>query len=785
MTKVIISILLSCFILSGYAQKANYELAEKMTTNKLEYDYQKLHIVHAPNSENFWFRIKTQDGEKYFYADVAAKKTEPLFDANYISYELTKITGRTYSPNKLGFYGTPFKKDGVTLYWSDGKYMIEYNRLTKKLTHSEIEASTRDSMRMMGPQSFRDLSQSPDGKYQVYSHMYNLYLRDLSDSTAVQLTFGGEKDYAYGYDYNINEKQNLPVVWSSDSKRFYHFCHDTRDIAEVSVMNYLNGRPVAGNTQMILAGDSGVLRTELSLFDAIEKKQIKIKLEKWKDQMSRILQTSDDLQEFYIERKNRPCDLLEICKVDVETGEVKVLIEENIKPYVGIETCNISFFNDSKDLIFLSERTGYAHLYRYDENGNLKNTITSGDWGVGRIIKFDEKKREIYFEAYGYTPGENPSYAKVCKANIDGKGKVVLLTPEEATHLVQFSPSGKYFIDTFSRPDLPTQFVLRNDKGNFIMQLGEADISNLYKNGWKLPETFSVKAADNKTELYGVMWKPFDFDETKKYPIISCVYPGPQTDNVPLSFEFNSENELLAQVGFIVVAFNHRGGLPFRGKDYRTFGYGNIRDHALADDKYGLEQLIERHSFIDGGKVGVYGHSGGGFMSTSAICTYPDFYQVGVSSAGNHDNNIYSQFFVETHHGIREVIKGSPEGEETSINTDTEAIENVTFELIDIPTNMEIAKNLKGHLMLVVGGYDGNVLPANTFRMVDAFINHGKDIEFVYLPQARHVYEGVSSWYFRHKMWSHFAKYLLGDFTTPAFYDIEFDERMNQVKRVL
>lgn len=208
----------------------------------------------------------------------------------------------------------------------------------------------------------------------------------------------------------------------------------------------------------------------------------------------------------------------------------------------------------------------------------------------------------------------------------------------------------------YSRPDMPNRFEIRDNNGKFVMNLLEQDVSGFTAQGWKAPELFSVKAADGMTDLYGVMWKPFDFDSTIKYPVISCVYPGPQTDNVPLTFDIGSMNERLAQIGFIVVAFNHRGGLPWRGKDYHCFGYNNIRDFALEDDKVGLEQLIDRYDFIDGDKVGIYGHSGGGMMSAAAICTYPDFYKVCVSSAGNYDNNIYLQSYVEGHFAIGEQV---------------------------------------------------------------------------------------------------------------------------------
>lgn len=781
MTKWILCIFFSCSCLLSWAQQANYRLAEEMKTNSMEFGYECLRPEFVPKSDNFWFRMITDDGEKYYFTDVKTKKTEELFDREYIAVELGKITGRSYDPKKLGFWMTPFKEDGVTMYWRDGAFNIEYNRKTGKLSSSKVDPSKEQGFfrPQIPPQGL-----SPDGKYQVFGRRYNLYLRSLPDSTEVQLTFDGEPDFSYVNERDDDEEVGVVTVWASDSKRFYHYRNDTRDIGEVGMINYLRGRPSVGTSQVVLAGDTGVIHLELSLFDVERKEKIKVNNEKWKDQACRVLHTSPDLQKFYIERKKRTNDVLEICRVDVETGEVEVLIHEECKPYIGIELNSIHFLNDGEEIVMWSERSGYGHLYRYAGNGKLLNAITTGEWSAGHVVRIDEKKREIYFQAYGIAQGENPSYAKICKARLDGKGKITVLTPEEGTHTVQFFPSGHYIIDTYSRPDLVPQFNLRDMEGKLVMKLGESDVSKLYKKGWKLPETFSVKAADGETDLYGVMWKPFDFDPNRKYPVISCVYPGPHTDNVPLSFEFNSANELLAQVGFIVVAFNHRGGVPYRGRDYHTFGYGNIRDHALEDDKRGLEQLIERYNFIDGERVGVYGHSGGGFMSTALICTYPDFYKAAVSSAGNHDNSIYSQFFVETHHGVREVNREVQVQGKTADGRDTTLTRTETFFEVDAPSNIELAKNLKGHLMLVVGGIDGNVHPANTFRMLDAFICHGKDVEFVYLPQGRHTYDGVSEWYFQHKLWSHFGKYLLEDFSTSCFYDIEFDEKTYRLKRV-
>jgi dipeptidyl aminopeptidase/acylaminoacyl peptidase len=307
--------------------------------------------------------------------------------------------------------------------------------------------------------------------------------------------------------------------------------------------------------------------------------------------------------------------------------------------------------------------------------------------------------------------------------------------------------------------------VLRDNTGNVIMDLETADLSQLYKTGWKMPETITVKAKDGVTDLYGVMYRPFNFDSTRKYPIISYVYPGPQTESVPYSFTVSGgKNVALAQLGFIVVNFGHRGGSPMRNNYYHTFGYNDLRDYALADDKYGLEQLADRFKFIDIDRVGIYGHSGGGFMSTAAILSYPDFYDVAVSSSGNHDNNIYNQWWGETHNGVTQVEKSvkTKGTEKDSLNKKTEV--EIKFKST-VEKNQDLAKNLKGHLLLVHGDIDNNVHPGNTLRVVDELIKANKRFDFMMLPGQRHGF-GTDVPYFDRLMWYYFAEHLLGDYRT-------------------
>lgn len=483
------------------------------------------------------------------------------------------------------------------------------------------------------------------------------------------------------------------------------------------------------------------------------------------------MQKTDVVKAFYFLRKRRTCDEVELCRVDSRTGEVKVLIHEVSKPYFNEDFFHLSFLNYGEDIIWWSERTGRGHLYHYDRDGKLKNAITSGDWTTGCVLRTDEKERTVYFAAYGQVKGESPYYARVNKAWVDEEGKVKMLTPEQATHKVVFSKSGRYFVDNYSRADLEPRSVLRDREGRVICELASPDLSCLYEIGWKMPEPFTVKAADGVTDLYGYMWKPIDFDSTGHYPIVSYVYPGPQADCVP--YEFNPSgffNMALAQLGVVVVTFGHRGGTPFRERWYHTYGHGNLRDYALADDKCGIEQLANRYSFIDIDRVGIFGHSGGGFMSTAAICTYPDFYKAAVSSSGNHDNYIYNQWWGETHHGLKEIrtqekkqVKDPVTGKDSTI-----LVESSKFEF-NVPTNMELASRLKGHLMLVHGDMDVNVHPASSIRMADALLKAGKNFELVILPGQGHLYSGQQKCFYERKMWFHFAKYLLGDFSCEGF----------------
>jgi dipeptidyl aminopeptidase/acylaminoacyl peptidase len=421
----------------------------------------------------------------------------------------------------------------------------------------------------------------------------------------------------------------------------------------------------------------------------------------------------------------------------------------------SIESKPIYPVNNGKQFIQWSERTGWAMLYLYNADGTLANAITEGAYHVEDVIAVNEKEKKVYFTACGHNKEENPYYMHLYSVNFDGSGMKQI--DEGDMNLSQFFPAadGEAFAVTASRVDTAPVNYVYSKNGKKTVELGTADLSQLFAAGYKFPERFTVKAADGITDLHGVMYKPFDFDSTKCYPLIEYVYPGPQTEAVNESWSSGMNRvDRLAQMGFIVITVGNRGGHPNRSKWYHNFGYGNLRDYGLADKKVAAQQLIARHNYIDGENIGIHGHSGGGFMSTAAILTYNDFFKVAVSCAGNHDNRIYNNWWSEKHHGIKENIK-EKKNKDGVVECDT------TFSY-RISTNQELAGRLKGHLLLVTGDMDNNVHPANTTRVVDALIRANKRFEMLYLPGDRHGFETKDEYFFW-KMADFFSKHLLGE----------------------
>ncbi len=599
-----------------------------------------------------------------------------------------------------------------------------------------------------------------------------------------RLTTDGEPWYCYGSygrgendeetEKNWEKRQSAGVTWSHDSRHFALTRQDVREVDDLWVIHSVgNKRPILETYKYAMPGEENVGIMELLVYDTEAGAMTKIDDDPWKDQRMGIFSDptggfagfggrgggagseepqirkwlSSDPGELYFYRRSRDQHRVDLLVANPATGEVRVVIEERLNTYVEHQSPRRMA---NGDLIWWSERDGWAHLYRYGPDGTLKARLTEGPWHVADITDVDDTRGLVFFGANAREAGEDPYYNHLYRVALDGSG-LTLLNPGDFDHRSSMSESAGFFVDNFSRVNTTPAAALFSSTGQKVMDLEEADFSALEAAGYQFPEPYKVKAADGVTDIYGVMYKPFDFDPARKYPIVTYVYPGPQTESVAKAWSSSSSEVALAQMGFIVVTIGNRGGHPARSKWYHNYGYGNLRDYGLADKKAGLEQLADRHSFIDINRVGIYGHSGGGFMSTAAMLVYPDFFRVAVSSSGNHNNDVYNLNWSEKHDGVKEV-----EGDDGEI----------TFEY-DIDKNSDLARNLKGHLLLTTGDVDNNVHHAGTHRMAEALIKANKRFDFFVFPGQRHGYGNMGNYWFWLRA-EYFAKHLLGDERTAA-----------------
>jgi dipeptidyl aminopeptidase/acylaminoacyl peptidase len=628
---------------------------------------------------------------------------------------------------------------------------------------------------------------------------FNKAILNDEDSTIVEhaITKDGIQNYswhsesAYGgggetnVDVEKNKNKRKPVygLWSENSKHLAITKVDNRKVKDLWVINSIaEPRPTLETYKYWMPGEKEAPMDHLMIVDmtAFSYKEIDVSL--FKDQDVAVwnktanvnarddehrpniwLGTNDQL---YLARTSRDLKKIDQCVVDINTGVVKTLIEESLNTYVEIKKPGL--VKNGEEIIEWSERDGWAHLYLHDKEGKVKNQITQGPWHIEDIVSIDEDKRMVYFSANGRenvnnNTKEDPYYLHLYKVNFDGTG-LQLLNPGNYDHNFSMNDKKNYFVNNFSRVNSTPASALFSVDGKKLMDLETADLTSLFSAGYKFPETFKVKADDGVTDIFGVMYKPYDFDSTKKYPIIEYVYPGPQTESVNKSFSKGMDRiDRLAQLGFVVVTIGNRGGHPARSKWYHNYGYGNLRDYGLADKKAAIEQLADRFTFIDRDKVGIHGHSGGGFMSTAAMFAYPDIFKVAVSNAGNHDNSVYNRWWSEKHNGVKENI--SDKGD-------------TTFSYM-IDKNPDIAKNLKGKLLLIHGEIDNNVHPANTIRVVNALIKANKRFDMLILPTQRHGFGDMSEYWFW-KTADYFSKYLLGDNTERS---VDIEELNKEIER--
>jgi dipeptidyl-peptidase 4 len=787
----------------GTPAKGNYQLASRFSPKKLEklIFTTNLDPHWLKNSDRFWYEYETSNGKNWYIVDPATKSRKLLFDNAKVASAVTMIVQDPFDAQHLPIQNLKFSEDEKSVQFEIKSSIdqVKKDRLDKKAADS-LEKKTfyfRYNLATGQVQELKDFEKpkskprwasiSPDQSVVIFAKQHNLYwmdkanyekaLKNEKDSTIVehQLTTDGVEYYTYGdtrgetnVEREKNKKNRKPafILWSPDSKQFAMIRTDERKVKDLWVLHHTaQGRPALETYKYQMPGEKEAPRRELTIFDFANKTHRKISTAAFKDQELSLwsapaLQKQRDDEhrpavwhgtkdKLYFTRTSRDLKKIDVCELDIASGKVTPVIEERFNTYVEVN--RIGLIGGGKEIIHWSERDGWGHFYLFDGAGKLKNRITSGSFHCEDIVGIDEKNRTLYFTANGREDGEDPYLMHLYRINFDGSG-MTLLNKGNFDNSISLNDNNTFFVNTSSRVNTVPVSALYDTKGRKVMDLEKADLSRLMTTGYKFPEPFMVKADDGITDIYGVMYKPFDFDSTKTYPIIAYVYPGPQTEAVNKSFGRSMDRiDRLAQLGFVVITVGNRGGHPARSKWYHTYGYGNLRDYGLADKKSAIEQLADRHRFIDIERVGITGHSGGGFMSTAAMLVYPDFFKVAVSGAGNHENNIYNRWWSEKHHGVKEVV--TPKGDTTFVYA--------------VEKNPDLARNLKGNLLLATGDVDNNVHPAGSIRMANALIKANKRFDFILLPGQRHGFGNMTEYFFW-MMGDYFTKHLLGDFSQPV-----------------
>jgi dipeptidyl-peptidase 4 len=711
------------------------------------------------SGERLWYRDTDAAGVRFVTFDAATLTKAPAFDHAKLAVALSAASGRSYQADKLPFREIELSGDGKSVSFNVGGRRFQCDRLGGACVAGDPEpAPGRPGSRGGAGNEVP----SPDKRRVAFIRDYNLWVRDAASGKETKLTSDGVKDLSYALDNAGWEKSEHPILlWSPDSKRIATFQQDQRNVGEMYLVETKVGHPALQAWKYPLPGDDHIATIQRVILDVEMPRVIRLQMPPdphrstlcddiacrasqfadagdWTD-----VEWSPDSKQVAFVSTSRDHKQETLRIADAASGEVRDVMEEQVVTQYesGQGSVNWRTLPGSNEYIWYSERDNWGHLYLYDlATGKLKNRITSGDWVVTQLLRVDEKARTLYFLADGREPG-NPYFTHLYRVGFDGQG-LTLLTPEDSNHQVTFSPSGHYFVDTYSKPDVAPVTVLRDADGKLLATIEKADISKLMAVGWRPPQIITVKARDGVTDLYALMFVPTHLDQQKKYPIVNHIYPGPQGGSVG-SWSFSAargDTQALAELGFVVVEIEGMGN-PLRSKKFHDFYYGDMGDNTLPDQIAGMKQLAERYPWIDTDRAGIYGHSGGGYAAADAMFRYADFFKVGISEAGNHDNREYEDDWGERYQGL---LVREPAG---AANYDDQANEN-------------IAKNLKGHLLLAHGTLDDNVPPYNTLLVVNELIKANKDFDLIMLPNRHHGFGNEP--YMVRRRWDYFVRYLMG-----------------------
>lgn len=743
------------FSASAWSQvtTTDYERAEAFLSKNITKKYYRSWVnpQYDETSGLFWYTVTTRKGNEFMVVNPAKKSKQPAFDQEKLAKVLGEMLKKEIDPWKLPFYSIKLCDAGRKIAFVVDSLSLECNLSDYSLKESEKEADYKATEQL-----------SDDKKYLAYLQDNNIWVKDVSTGKSVALSTDGQAPYAYGASVSwyatkdIESEKGLDleidVAWSPDSRYLIAARYDRRQAKNLYLYK---ATPEEGNRAQVysyerpLAGDSIVTTVDYVVIDREAGRCEKIDLAPNATFLNNGFNWLKKSPKAYQVRSQRGYKACEVVEVDATTGKSRVVLTETSKTYVDPLNKDIRVLEDSNEFVWLSERDGWNHIYLYDwKTGELKNQVTKGEFVVRGLEYVDAKARKIYFTAGGKEAGRDPYYTHLYVVNFDGSG-MKLLSPENAFHTFFISPDKKYVVDNYSTVQEPNVAVLRRLKdGRQLMTLEQGDIKDLIEMGWQAPEPFVVKGRDGKTDIYGVLFKPANFDPNKKYPVIEGTYSGPQTIRAPKSFwrGLSNDDMPLSQLGFVMVNIDGLGS-AFRSKAFHDFSYKNLGDIGAPDKIIAIKTMAEKYSWMDTTRVGIFGHSAGGYDAARALLAFGDFYKAGMALSGNHDHRSAKAWWPE-------LYMGYPAGKH-----------------YDEQSNYFKAANLKGDLLIVHGEMDQNVNPTASRRLAAELMKANKDFELVIVPNLDHIGVLYNNYVIR-KRWDFFVEKLMGA-THPKEFDIK------------
>jgi len=719
-----------------YSQKVfsvnDYMQADSLSdlfNKKVFHSVQKVNWVEGKHI--FWYSTLTPQGKEFWTVNAEKLSKEKIFETDILVHQLSELIKKPVKNEEFSPVDAKLSADGKLFSFQMDTLLFEWIRTKNELKKTGTKHPD-NPVRYWGDRAEDHTGppvKSPDRKWLAFIRDNNVFVKDSLGRNQIQLSFDG----------SAGEYYSSELFWSPDSKKLA----GTKVRAEIPHYIYFVESSPSDQFQPKLqkryypkAGDALPISSP-ALFDLETKKQIDVDGTPFMNQFTLgNINWRKDNRAFTFEFNQRGHQRFQVVEVNATSGKCKVLIDEKSETFIDYSSkLTRRDVNDGKEIIWTSERDGWNHIYLYNGDGILKNQITKGEWVVREVVNVFDSTRKILFTASGRNPGEDPYLLHYYMINFDGSN-LVELTPEQANHQASFSKDYRFLTDNYSRVDMPPTLVLRDAvNAKVLMTIEKCEISELYKTGWKMPEVYSSKGRDGKTDIWGMIYRPTNFDPSKKYPVIEYIYAGPHSSFVPKSFSASYKSyAALAELGFVVVQIDGMG-TSNRSKAFHDVCWRNLKDAGFPDRILWIKAVAQKYTYMDTTRVGIFGGSAGGQNSTGAVLFHPEFYKVAVSSCGCHDNRMDKIWW-------NEQWMGYPVGPWYAENS-----------------NITNAYLLKGKLMLMVGELDDNVDPASTIKLCDALIKADKDFEFVILPGMNHTGGGN---YGERKRRDFFVKYLLG-----------------------